>query len=338
MKAFDTVKLTDEGIVLLDQTCLPWEKRFVVLKTVEEVASAITELKVRGAPLIGITAGYGVVIAARNTNGDRGAVMDAISLLRATRPTAVNLFYVLSRMEKLCEGGGSDLVERLTQEALSIHREDEEACERMGKLGSKLLSGDGWVMTQCNTGMLATGGIGTALGVIYTAFFSGRDIGVYVPETRPLLQGSRLTAWELMEHNIPVRLIVDGAKGWVLASGEVKAVLVGADRIAMNGDTANKIGTYPLAVLCAKHNIPFYVVAPVTTIDPEIEGGDDIVIEHRSPDEIVFVMGKLQVAPLDAPAVNPAFDVTPADLITAIITDRGIAYPPYTQSIRELLR
>jgi methylthioribose-1-phosphate isomerase len=325
----------DGGIRILDQTLLPADERYLELHTIEEIAEAIRSLRVRGAPLIGIAAAMGVAMAA----GPRGStaagqeelarVRDACKLLGATRPTAVNLQWAVDRMARAAEAAvrqGRDLSDALLSQANAIWDEDREMCRRIGELGAALIPEGGTVATICNAGALATGGIGTALAPIYLLHQKGIPIHVLVPETRPLLQGSRLTAWELSRSGIPVTLIGDGMIASRLRRGDVQAVLVGADRIAANGDVANKIGTYGLALAARAHNVPFYVAAPSSTVDPSTPDGSSIPIEERAAGELTGWRGHA-AAPAGIQVWNPAFDVTPAELITAIVTDRGITSP-----------
>ncbi|MCR4442358.1 MAG: S-methyl-5-thioribose-1-phosphate isomerase [Peptococcaceae bacterium] len=331
-------------LLLLDQTLLPFEKRYVTCTTPEETAEAIISMKVRGAPAIGVAAAYGIVLAARMYEGDDRAVLDhrllkASEILAATRPTAVNLFWAIERMAALREQNPhlsvKELKLLLEKEALNIEKEDLERNKRLAVLGSELIGKKANVLTHCNAGALATAGYGTALGIIRAAWEKGKQVHVFAGETRPLLQGARLTTWELMEDNIPVTLITDSMAGYLMQQGKIDLVVVGADRIAANGDTANKIGTYSLAVLANYHGIPFYVAAPYSTLDMSIKSGAEIPIEERGHNEVKF-FGSVQVAPGEANVCNPAFDVTPSRLITAIISDCGIAWPPYTESIKML--
>jgi methylthioribose-1-phosphate isomerase len=331
------VRWEDGRLVLLDQTRLPAEEVTRACSTWPEVADAIRRLVVRGAPAIGVAAAFGVVLAARESAGRdvsmlRSDLEDAIKGLAATRPTAVNLFWALDRMRRVIDAGhdlsASALAERLLVEARAIQAEDLAANHAMGAHGVALVPEGARVLTHCNAGALATAGYGTAVGVIRAAHERGRLAMVWVDETRPVMQGSRLTAWELAREGIPHRLISDVAAGFVMQRGEVDLVVTGADRIAANGDTANKIGTYSVAVLARHHRIPFYVAAPWSTIDPSIPDGGAIVIEERDAAEVRGVAGR-QTAPANSPVFNPAFDVTPAELITAIITERGVVRPPY---------
>jgi methylthioribose-1-phosphate isomerase len=323
-------------IHLLDQTLLPSEERYLVLDSVESVAEAIRALRVRGAPLIGIAAAMGVALAARLSGngaappkGDLGAVRRAIATLGSTRPTAVNLHWALRRMERRAERAalvGEELVPALRAEAQAIWDEDREMCERIGALGSALIPGGATVGTICNAGVLATGGIGTALAPIYHLHRAGKGPRVVVPETRPLLQGSRLTAWELSRAGVECTVIADGMIASRLRLGDVACVLVGADRIAANGDVANKIGTYGLALAAKAHRVPLYVLAPTSTIDPAVPDGAAIPIELRAADEVTGWRG-VRAAAEGVSVWNPAFDVTPAELVTAIVTDRGVVPP-----------
>jgi methylthioribose-1-phosphate isomerase len=323
------------GVRILDQTLLPNEERYRELGSVEGVAEAIRMLRVRGAPLIGIAAAMGVVQAAGKREGGKEgkdgleAVRQACNVLGATRPTAVNLHWALDRMlrrgERACEAG-EDLRDALIAEAAAIWDEDRAMCERIGALGAPLVPSGGVVCTMCNAGALATGGIGTALAPIYTMHRVGRGPHVVVPETRPLLQGSRLTAWELTQAGVACTLIADGMIASRLRLGDIGCVIVGADRIAANGDVANKIGTYGLALAARAQGIPFYVAAPSSTLDLATPDGSRIPIEQRDASEVASWQGT-RTAPVGVKVWNPAFDVTPADLITAIITDRGIFKP-----------
>lgn len=331
----------DEGsgtLRLIDQLKLPAAEVWCSYSDYREVAEAIRAMVVRGAPAIGITAAFGVALGAR-----QGADLDeVIATLAATRPTAVNLFWALNRMRarviELRAAGVPDekLFAPLLAEAQAIWHEDIAMCRRMGEAGAPLLP-EGNVLTHCNAGGLATGGYGTAVGVIRSAFALGRVRGVFADETRPYLQGARLTAYELAKCGLPVTLVCDNMAGYLMARGEVQSVIVGADRIARNGDVANKIGTYGLAVLAQAHDIPFFVAAPRSTLDLAVKGGSEIPIEERSADEVTS-LGGVRIAPLGVHARHPAFDVTPARLITAIITDVGVARPPYEESLAALPR
>jgi len=331
------VRWEDGRLVLIDQTRLPTEEVERACGSWTEVAEAIRSLVVRGAPAIGVAAAFGVVLAAQASRAtDRSALLtdleEAIKGLAATRPTAVNLFWALDRMRRTAAAGPElsvgALRDRLLVEAQAILADDLAANRAIGAHGAALVPEHARLLTHCNAGALATAGYGTAVGVIRAAHELGRLALVWVDETRPVMQGSRLTAWELAKEGIPHRLISDVAAGFVMKRGEVDLVVTGADRIAANGDTANKIGTYSVAVLARYHRIPFYVAAPCSTIDPSIATGDSIVIEERAAAEVRGVAGR-QTAPTASPVFNPAFDVTPAELITAIITERGVVRPPY---------
>lgn len=319
-------------LYLLDQTRLPHEEVWLEIVRWEDVANAIRTMQVRGAPAIGIAAAYGIALSMQRSDekNDHVALFKHVAAtLRATRPTAVNLFWAIERMERLFNEyvNSPELSALMASEAEAIHREDIEANHRIGEHGACLLTPGSRVLTICNAGALATGGYGTALGVIQAAHQAGKLSMVYACETRPLLQGARLTAWELTQEKIPFQLIVDAAAGWLMAEKRIDAIFVGADRIAGNGDTANKIGTYMLAVLANRHSIPFYVAAPHSTIDRATLTGQDIPIEQRSMEEVLSPFAT-SIAPAGTTAWNPAFDVTPAELITAIITETGIHSMP----------
>jgi methylthioribose-1-phosphate isomerase len=338
-----TVEWAEGLFRFLDQTRLPMEEAYVETVEVARVAEAIKRLEIRGAPAIGVAAAYGVVLASRNGGSAeevRGSCRTAIQMLAATRPTAVNLFTALDRMSHVLTESKAvldpeEVRARLLNEALAIQKEDVEACRRIGELGSALILPGSSVLTHCNAGALATAGEGTALSVIFAAARKNCIVRVYADETRPLLQGARLTAWELMKNGIDTVLITDSTAGVVLQQQLVQAVIVGADRIAANGDIANKIGTYSLAVLAERHHVPFYVAAPVSTIDFSIASGADITIEERAPEEVTCIAGK-RMAPEGVGVYAPAFDVTPNELIAAIVTERGILTPPYSQMIPTL--
>jgi methylthioribose-1-phosphate isomerase len=315
------IEWRDGVLRMLDQTLLPAETRFIETRDYRDVAGAIKRLAVRGAPLIGIAAAYGIALAERA----RDEVRTAAEELATTRPTAVNLCWAIERVLAAAAG-------QREAEALRIHAEQIAADECMGELGAALIGPGSTLLTHCNTGALATGGSGTALGVIAMAHRQGNVARVLVDETRPLLQGARLTAWELQSHGVPYEIIVDAAAAGIIASGEVDAVLVGADRIAANGDVANKIGTYGLALAAHAHSVPFYVVAPASTIDPATPAGAAIIIEERDAAEVRTFAGGT-IAPREARVRNPAFDVTPASLVTAIVTERGVLRPPYDAAI-----
>jgi len=333
----EPVRWSGDHLVLLDQTRLPREETSREYRKWEDVAEAIRTLVVRGAPAIGVSAAFGMALAARESRAetidDLLTDLDAASKgLAATRPTAVNLFWALDRVRRVAEAARdqsvADIRQRLLSEAHAILDEDLAANRALGDHGAMLVPSHARILTHCNAGALATAGYGTALGVIRAAHERGKVALVWVDETRPVMQGSRLTAWEMVVEGIPHRLIPDVAAGSVMARGEVDMVITGADRIAANGDTANKIGTYSLAVLAAHHRVPFYVAAPFSTIDPSLASGAQIPIEERDAAEVRRV-GAQQTAPSASPVFNPAFDVTPARLIAAIITERGVVRPPY---------
>ncbi len=333
-------------LLLLDQRVLPHKMQWKTRRTWPQVAKGITDMVVRGAPAIGCVAAYGLALAAREKKfksvaDQRKALDRAFDGLLQARPTAVNLRWALERMRLLWAPpatAGNDvlrLAKRLEQEAIKIEEEDRESNGRIGQSGAALFPFDAVVMTHCNTGSLATAGLGTAFGVLWTAHRANKIRKVIASETRPYLQGARLTAWELQQEKIPFELITDSMAAHFMKTEKVDAVIVGADRIAANGDTANKIGTYSLAVLASYHEIPFYVAAPYSTVDFSTTTGKDIPIEERSADEVTWVRGQ-SIAPKNTIARHPAFDVTPSDLIAGIVTDRGVAVPPYTESLKEL--
>jgi methylthioribose-1-phosphate isomerase len=335
----ETIEWTDAGVVMIDQTRLPREQVFVTCRSYVEVAVAIRSMVIRGAPAIGVAAAMGVALGVQE-----GADFDRVcETLASTRPTAVNLFWAIERMRTLRASliGGSngasreDLVRRMIEEAKNIRLDDIAICRAMGKHGAALVPDGKTVLTHCNAGALATAGYGTALGVIRAAAEAGKKIDVFADETRPFLQGARLTAWELQQDGIATTLITDNMAGHFLHSGRIGCVVVGADRIAANGDVANKIGTYSLAVLAKENNVPFYVAAPVSTFDLTLKSGDSIPIEQRSADEVTHVFG-VPVAPENIAVENPAFDVTPARYVTAIISERGVARAPYVESLKRL--
>jgi len=335
----------DGAAVLLDQTLLPQEVREIRIGDLETMRDAIVRLAVRGAPAIGIAAAYGFVLGVRDRpprDADpwRARVREVRERLASSRPTAVNLFHALDRMARLAARIAPEAPEArlatLLSEALAIHREDADLCERIGRHGATLIGDGDGILTHCNAGALATGGIGTALAGIYVAHRQGRRVRVWADETRPLWQGARLTAWELSRAGIDVTVLCDGAAAGLIASGRVKLVITGADRIAMNGDTANKVGTYGIAALAGLHEVPFYIAAPTTTFDPGTPGGASIPIEERDGEEVAGPLG-IRVAPAAVRAWNPAFDVTPARLIAGFITEDGIVRPPYERTIRTLL-
>jgi methylthioribose-1-phosphate isomerase len=347
---FKTIEWTDDGVRMIDQTLLPGEEIYRTYRTYPEVAEAIRSMVIRGAPAIGVAAAMGVALGVKNSPAQsvtelRGEFETIAETISKTRPTAVNLFWAVKRMRELFEkslaGPGSDAekIERakrlLVEEGQRVLAEDIAVNEAMGRHGATLLKDSSTILTHCNAGALATGGYGTALGVIRAAVGEGKKINVFADETRPFLQGARLTAWELAKDGIPVTVITDNMAGHFMKQSKIQAVIVGADRIAANGDVANKIGTYTVAVLARENQIPFYVAAPLSTIDLSLASGDEIPIEERSPEEVTHWRG-IQTAPENVSARHPAFDVTPHRFVTAIITERGIARDPYTESLRAL--
>jgi methylthioribose-1-phosphate isomerase len=339
-----TLEWTNDGVVFIDQTKLPTEEVYVTCRTYQEVADAIVTMIVRGAPAIGVAAAMGVALGAKQSKATNHAAFELefekiCSDLAATRPTAVNLFWAIKRMQRKFEEVASSPIaqikDALVREARQMHVEDIAINETMGRNGAALMPSSGGVLTHCNAGALATAGYGTALGVIRAAVESGKQIHVFADETRPFLQGSRLTAWELMKDGIATTLISDNMAGAMMRMGKINAVIVGADRIAANGDVANKIGTYTVAVLAKEHGIPFYVAAPWSTVDLETPDGNAIPIEQRSPKEVTHLAGK-QIAPDGVKVENPAFDVTPSKYVTAIITERGVARAPYQETLSTL--
>jgi methylthioribose-1-phosphate isomerase len=341
-----TVEWKDGAVRLLDQSRLPEQVEFLMCRDYEAVAGAIRDLKVRGAPVIGVTAAMGVALGVETieTTDYETFVKAATRIcddLAATRPTAVNLFWAIDRMKhRLAQLRGrsiSDIKRELRKESQTILEEDIELCKTMGRHGAKLIQEGQTILTHCNAGALATAGYGTALGVVRAAWEEGKQIKVVAGETRPVLQGARLTVWELMQDEIPVTLITDSMAGSLMQKGLIHVCVVGADRIAANGDVANKIGTYSVAVLAKAHGIPFYVAAPYTTIDLTTKSGDQIPIEQRNPTEVIRVHGGHPIAPSGVEVLNPAFDVTPAALITGIITERGVFTPAeVARQFREL--
>jgi methylthioribose-1-phosphate isomerase len=334
-----TIEWADGKVVMIDQRRLPLEEVFIQCENVEEVAQAIETMVIRGAPAIGVAAAMGVALGVLNLKPSADLTTEFSRItkrLERTRPTARNLFWALERMERVFKGSRplpfSSLKRKLVEEAAAIEREDEEVCRRIGTNGASVIKNGDAVLTHCNAGGLATAGYGTAVGVIRAAWEAGKRVSVFVDETRPFLQGARLTAWELGQLGIPYRVITDNMAGWLMQRGEVSLAVVGADRIARNGDTANKIGTYSLAVLCRENAIPFYVAAPLSTFDFSLADGSGIPIEERPAAEVREINGKLIVPPA-AEVRNPAFDVTPGRYISAIITEKGVVRPPYEQSL-----
>ena len=343
-----TVEWTGEGVRMLDQRILPTEETYLMLRSYEEVADAIKKMVVRGAPAIGVSAAMGLALGAKQAVGTSVADLEydfdyMCDVMSKTRPTAVNLFWAIERMRDTFRRAKAEtedveeIKERLITEARKIYDEDIAANRNLGRFGGELIPDGATVLTHCNAGALATAGdYGTALGVIRGARDAGKRVAVIADETRPFLQGARLTAWELAKDQIPVTLITDNMAGHVMKQGKVDAIVVGADRIAANGDTANKIGTYMVAVLAKQHDIPFYVAAPVSTLDLSLKSGEEIPIEERDRREVTHLRDH-KIAPDGIEVSNPAFDVTPNELIAAIITDRGVARQPYTESLRKLV-
>lgn len=343
MSKFSTIEWKDGSVVMIDQRKLPTEETYIKCTTSAQVAKAIKEMVIRGAPAIGVAAAMGVALGAKKIRAKNKDIffskLKSLSdEIASTRPTAVNLFWAVKRMNDLANSLKNEEIEnivtRLIQEAELIRKEDIEICKDIGKMGAKLLKKGNNVITHCNAGALATAGYGTALGVLRAASEQGKNIHVYSTETRPFLQGSRLTAWELSKDNIPVTIITDSMAGHVMSSKNIDAVVVGADRIAANGDVANKIGTFSLSILAKHHKIPFYVAAPLSTIDVNCASGDKIPIEQRDPAEISTIKGKRIAA--DTDIYNPAFDITPNKNIDAIITEKGVITRPYIKSISKL--
>ena len=339
-----TLEWTDDGVRFIDQRKLPTEETYLTCSTYEEVADAIRDMVVRGAPAIGVAAAMGIALGTRDAEGDHVSELrrhfdEVCETIGETRPTAVNLFWAIRRMQERFEACSEMPVEQIKQalilEAQRMYVEDIAANEAMGKHGAALMPSSGGVLTHCNAGALATCGYGTALGVIRAAVEAGKKLQVFADETRPFLQGSRLTAWELMKDGIPTTVISDNMAGAMMKQGKIGAVVVGADRIAANGDVANKIGTYTVAVLAKEHGIPFYVAAPFSTVDFETPDGSKIPIEQRATREITHIAGKA-IAPEGVKVENPAFDVTPAKYVSAIITERGVVNPPYEENLRRL--
>jgi methylthioribose-1-phosphate isomerase len=344
--SFKTIEWIDEGVRMIDQRKLPVVEEYPVFGTYEQVAEAIRTMVVRGAPAIGVAAAMGVALGVRASKATNIAELRedfkrVTDTLASTRPTAVNLFWAIDRMKRVFSEIATDgadkrgIAERLIGEAIAIQAEDVASNRRMGHFGQALLPDSATILTHCNAGALATAGYGTALGVIRAAVENGKRLHVLAGETRPFLQGARLTAWELWKDDIDVRVISDNMSGSFMRQGLIDAVIVGADRIAANGDVANKIGTYPVAVLAKQHEIPFYVAAPFSTLDLSIPDGSHIPIEERPPSEVTHI-GGVRVVPEGVSVFNPAFDITPQEFVTAIITDRGVATAPYTETLTRL--
>lgn len=327
----------NDCLVILDQTKLPHEVSYIRCKDHRDVAAAIRRLQVRGAPAIGIAAAFGYALAAFNFSSEKGADLSqelskAADELKSARPTAVNLMWAVDRMEKryrkVMNSSLDAIKEALLREALEIYEEERIRNERISNFGAELIPEEARILTYCNTGALATGGVGTALGIISKAYQLGKKIHVYASETRPVLQGARLTAWELHQMGVPYTLITDNMAGYLFSKKQIDLVIVGADRIVANGDFANKIGTYALAVLASYHNVPFYVAAPISTFDLTLAKGDEIPVEMRDPDEVRSIGGVLLTL-ADSPVINPSFDITPYHLVTGYVTDRGVLKPPF---------
>ncbi|MBN1574044.1 MAG: S-methyl-5-thioribose-1-phosphate isomerase [Deltaproteobacteria bacterium] len=343
--SFRTIRWLGSAVEILDQTLLPQEERYITLKDPNDVFEAIKKLRIRGAPAIGVAAAMGIALGAKQINysddKDFAAKLTGVAeLLASSRPTAKNLFWAVDRMMAAAKKTGEnpdEITAELEREALKIYHEDIEINRKMGQNGASLLTSGETVMTHCNAGALATAGYGTALSVVRRAVEEGKDIKVIATETRPLLQGSRLTVWELTADNIDVTLITDNMCGYVMREKKIDKVIVGADRIAANGDVANKIGTYTLAVVALENDVPFFVAAPISTIDIDTKSGEDIPIEERDPDEVREFMGKASTLK-GVKVFNPAFDVTPNHLVSGIITERGILYPPYDVSISGIVK
>lgn len=342
----ETLEWTEQGVRFIDQTKLPTEEVYVTCTTHQQVADVIRNMVVRGAPAIGVAAAMGIALGVQNSKAqsanDLKSELDQVcETIRKTRPTAVNLFWAIRRMQEKFEAlrnkPVAEVKRQIVEEAKRMHAEDVAANQAMGRHGATLMPSSGGVLTHCNAGALATAGYGTALGVIRAAVEQGKKIHVYADETRPFLQGSRLTAWELMKDGIPTTVISDNMAGAMMKQGKIGAIVVGADRIAANGDVANKIGTYTVAVLAKEHAIPFYVAAPISTVDLDTPDGSKIPIEQRAAKEVSHIAGK-QMVPEGVEIENPAFDVTPSKYVAAIITERGIARAPYTESLRALVQ
>lgn len=337
----EPIEWLGDSIRMVDQTKLPLELVYIQTANYQEVANAIRTLQVRGAPAIGVAAAYGIVLGAQGLCENEQSVfhreLDAVlSVFASTRPTAMNLFKTIQRMRAVAQDKDALSAKKsLVNEAIQIHKDEEIATECLGRLGADLVGQGFVILTHCNAGALATTGHGTALGVIAAAHRQGKQIRVFATETRPLLQGARLTAWELMQENIPVTLITDSMVGHFLSQGKIDCVIVGADRIAANGDVANKIGTYGVAVLANENNVPFYVAAPLSTIDLSLSCGRAIPIEERNPEEVTHIQGK-RIAPEGVSVANPSFDVTPHSHVKAIITEKGVAREPYNQNLAML--
>jgi len=338
---YKTIEWKNDGVRILDQRRLPGQVRYLDCKDALSVAKAIKTMAIRGAPAIGVAAAMGIALAGKKIRTHRQEsfrreMEKVCTRMGQTRPTAVNLFWAINRMRRILEQvnryGVEETRRRLVKEALLIHKEDIEVNKKIGEYGKRLIRNGARILTHCNAGALATAGYGTALGVLYAAWAEGKRFHVYADETRPMLQGARLTAWELTQANIPVTVLSDNMSGWLMKHGRIDLVIVGADRIAKNGDVANKIGTYSLATLANHHHIPFYVAAPVSTIDFQLVSGERIPIEERNVREVTHITGK-RITPKGIKVFNPAFDVTPHSLITGIITEKGILRKPFKKAI-----
>ncbi len=340
-----SIEWLDGRVRWINTLRIPWEEEYIETADYERVAVAIESMEIRGAPAIGVAAAFAVALAAYHSSARtaeelRRDVLEAISRLRRTRPTAVNLFWALNRMKDLVSRNYSDVEElrdAVVNEAIRIYEEDLKTNKAIGEWGKEVIDDGDTVLTHCNTGALATAGYGTALGVIRSAWREGKKIKVIATETRPVLQGARLTVWELVKEGIPVTLITDNMVGYVMSKGLVNKVIVGADRILLTGHVINKIGTYGIAVLAKHHAIPFYAAAPTSTIDPE-KTVEEVVIEERNPDEVRKILGKVLITVPDVPVYNPAFDITPPDLVEGIITEKGIAKKPFEETLRKHLK
>jgi len=343
MMFFTPLKWEKDKLVILDQTLLPLKEKYLEIRDIETLFEAIVKLRIRGAPLLGIAGAFGVYLGIKDFRGDKEKLLkkmeETINYLAQSRPTAVNLFWGMERVRKKIMGNLHLHVEELKEIALKEAQtieEDIRTSQKIGEYGSEIILQEDSVLTHCNAGGLATSGYGTALAVLFKAHEKGKKLVVYVDETRPLLQGARLTTWELQKAGIETYLICDNMAGVVMKEGKVKKVIIGADRVASNGDTANKIGSYSLAILAHYHSIPFYIACPVSTIDFSIKEGKDIPIEERSPEEILTIKGE-RIAPHNTKVYNPAFDVVPYHLITAFITEKGLVYPPFEKNLHKLI-
>ncbi|MCP2520764.1 S-methyl-5-thioribose-1-phosphate isomerase [Candidatus Aminicenantes bacterium AC-708-M15] len=337
-----TIKWENNKVIMIDQRKLPFKEIYLELNSYHEVAEAISNMTIRGAPAIGIAAAFGIALGVLKLNDGENYIekfYDICEVFKKTRPTAKNLFWAIDRIKRVFESNKNlplkVIKEKIIEEALLIEKEDIEINKKISENGERLIKKEEKILTHCNAGELATGGFGTAIGVIKSAFYNGKKIKVYVDETRPFLQGARLTCWELKKAGIPHVLITDNMAGWLMKKGKITCVIVGADRIASNGDTANKIGTYSLAILAKEHGIPFYVAAPLSTIDFSIGTGEEIPIEERNKKEVLEI-NSISIAPEGTEAENPAFDVTPSSFITAIITEKGVVRKPYLKSLKKL--